>query len=269
MNIPLKAAPLPSFIKELAKTPHKPANSNISPGQQTKEIGSRNNTLTSTAGFLRRTQNLPEEELFVKISALNSSFTSPLAENEVRNICKSVCRYPGGLSTQFNDVNLSRDLAKKLSGYHLCCQERGWMAFDVKVWRSDPSGTLSFEATKRFVEKLNQDAKLSSDLEAVKKAKAYLQANKVGNLHKLSRSDRALQARLSDFDKTENLLNLGNGTLNLETRTLQPHTAADRLTKIANVEFDPNAECPTFVNFIATSLSSAHRGFTQRDLSIT
>jgi putative DNA primase/helicase len=47
------------------------------------------------------------------------------------------------------------------------------------------------------------------------------------------------------------LLNLQNGTIDLRTGQLRPHSRADMITKLANVPYDPDAQCPTFMEFLS------------------
>ena len=55
---------------------------------------------------------------------------------------------------------------------------------------------------------------------------------------------------LREFDRNPCLLNLKNGTFNLQTGKIQPHKASDMLSKIANVTYDPAAKCDRFEQFI-------------------
>lgn len=59
----------------------------------------------------------------------------------------------------------------------------------------------------------------------------------------------------SEFDTDHNLLNIQNGTLNLRTGELRPHRQEDKITKIGNVNYDPNATCPTWKAFLHRILS--------------
>lgn len=59
-----------------------------------------------------------------------------------------------------------------------------------------------------------------------------------------------LKKPLCSFDKDPHLLNLKNGTYNLETRELQPHRCEDYISMCANVEYNPNAKYPRFDKFI-------------------
>lgn len=52
------------------------------------------------------------------------------------------------------------------------------------------------------------------------------------------------------------LLNVNNGTINLETGELQPHRREDLITKLAPVTFDPAAECPRFDQFMRETMDN-------------
>ena len=54
----------------------------------------------------------------------------------------------------------------------------------------------------------------------------------------------------TQFDNAPYLLNLQNGTFNLITFKLQPHRPSDYLTQVAAAKYDPNTECPRFLQFI-------------------
>ena len=52
------------------------------------------------------------------------------------------------------------------------------------------------------------------------------------------------------LDRDEMLLNCQNGTVDLRTGVLKPHNSADMITRMVNIQYDPQAECPTFLAFI-------------------
>lgn len=54
----------------------------------------------------------------------------------------------------------------------------------------------------------------------------------------------------SDFDKQPFYFNCLNGTLDLKTGKLHPHTPEDKLSKRANVRYDPDARCERWVSFV-------------------
>ena len=66
----------------------------------------------------------------------------------------------------------------------------------------------------------------------------------------LARSEPPVVARATDLDANPYLLNVANGTVDFRTGELQPHRREDLITKLAPVEYDPNATCPRFLEFL-------------------
>lgn len=62
-----------------------------------------------------------------------------------------------------------------------------------------------------------------------------------------------------DFGVPANTLPLQNGLLNLEERELNPIRADDRITEQLPTEYDPEAECPQFQEFLDTVVPSAEK----------
>jgi len=59
-----------------------------------------------------------------------------------------------------------------------------------------------------------------------------------------------LNATVDDLDPNPWLLNVENGTIDLKTGELLPHKQEDRITKMAKVRYDKNADCPKWKQFI-------------------
>jgi putative DNA primase/helicase len=68
------------------------------------------------------------------------------------------------------------------------------------------------------------------------------------------------------FDKDELLFNCLNGTINLATGQLRPHSPDDNLTKIAPVNYNPEAVCPLWDDAILRSMGGDEEmvGFLRR-----
>lgn len=63
-------------------------------------------------------------------------------------------------------------------------------------------------------------------------------------------SETSIAAAAADFDLDPFKLNTLTGTIDLRTGELLDHDPADNITKLAPVEYDPAATCPTFDQFI-------------------
>jgi P4 family phage/plasmid primase-like protien len=67
----------------------------------------------------------------------------------------------------------------------------------------------------------------------------------------LSLASAMLAVTADELDRDGWLFNVRNGTIDLRTGTLRRHRREDMLTKLAPVEFDPAASCPTWDAFLA------------------
>jgi putative DNA primase/helicase len=61
---------------------------------------------------------------------------------------------------------------------------------------------------------------------------------------------KLLNVPVERIDSDPWALNVENGTIDLRTGVLRPHAAADLITKLAPVSYDPAAQCPRFKRFL-------------------
>jgi putative DNA primase/helicase len=66
----------------------------------------------------------------------------------------------------------------------------------------------------------------------------------------LARSEPGVYVKAEELDLNPNLFNMQNGTINLLTGELQPHSRADYLTNISPITYDKTAECPRWMQFL-------------------
>lgn len=121
--------------------------------------------------------------------------------------------------------------------------EIGWMLWDGKRWKYD--NKLQIE---RIANKVLRDLEKSEDeMErswARKCGKRNIRMNSIKDLMPLVPAER------EEFDRHKYLFNCSNGILNLQTGKMQQHDRELRLSKLANVEFDEKAQCPTWLSFL-------------------
>lgn len=63
-------------------------------------------------------------------------------------------------------------------------------------------------------------------------------------------ADKTITVQMDAFDRDKYLFNCHNGTINLRTGEFRPHTPDDRLTKLTEVDYDPDATCPRWLTFM-------------------
>lgn len=110
----------------------------------------------------------------------------------------------------------------------------------VHQWAKDTVRIMYHEASEEFDEKKRRSlAQHAFKCESIFKIKAMLE---------VARSDVAVKPNI--FDANPWLLNVENGTLNLKTGELLPHTRENNITKLAPVKYDSSAECPKWLTHL-------------------
>lgn len=163
------------------------------------------------------------------------------------------------------EAGMAARIARKHAGrVHYCPEWDSWLNWDERRWKRAPGDAPCIELAKDEVSQSFDKAKKleksdkSSDVEtaeAIIKALARLtKSSGLSGVARLARSEPALAAESSMFDRDAMALNVTNGTLDLGTGELRPHNPADHITKISPVAYDPAAECPTWTRFLATAM---------------
>lgn len=133
----------------------------------------------------------------------------------------------------------------------------GWHVYDGARWRRDEDGG---DVKAIMLDALRETARTSvPELWKLKTASAIRGALEVAE------SIEGIRVFHAELDADPWVLNCMNGTLSLKTFDLRPHDPADRLTKVTNAPFDPDAAAPTWEGFLARSLPDPEvRAFVQR-----
>lgn len=142
--------------------------------------------------------------------------------------------------------------------------DKRWLYYDTRKWCMDTTGEIE-RAAEQAIKALDADEPMyaraaelddeGGDGEGKKLYKAYL-AHK-----KYSRSNRGKKAMLDELrhkipispmqtDIDGMLLNTPTGIFDLREGVLRPHDPEAYITKIAHVEYDPTATCPTWERFL-------------------
>ncbi len=157
------------------------------------------------------------------------------------------------------DVGNAKRLVKRHGAtLRYCYPFSNWLSWDGKRWQVDDTGEAARRA-KDTISRVRIEAALLED-----KASRTALWNHARN----SESDSRLRAMLSqaqsevgmavkpeDLDFNPFLLTVNNGTLNLQNGDLRPHRQTDLITKLAPVDYDPQAECPLWESFLETIMA--------------
>jgi putative DNA primase/helicase len=150
-----------------------------------------------------------------------------------------------------NDIGTARLFYDLYSGViRYVVEAKTWYVYDGKRWLKDEGGFRTMEMCKSFATAYSDYAvnACSDDTEFLKYTGKW--ASRRSRESVLNDAKSIAPMSLSAFDTNRYLLNLQNGTYNLQTFTLQPHRAEDYITKIARVRYNPRAKCPRWERFI-------------------
>jgi putative DNA primase/helicase len=148
-----------------------------------------------------------------------------------------------------NDTgNADRLILKFGDRLRYCPAFKKWLVWDGRRWAVDGQGFARRLAKKTMLEYLAQavDAELKDHRTF---AYSSLDAKRIGNL--LTMAECELVIMPDQLDTHPFLLNFLNGMLDLETGVLLPHDPERYLTKLVHYNYNPQAECPLFLGFIA------------------
>lgn len=133
-------------------------------------------------------------------------------------------------------------------------ERKKWYFYDGRRWAADPGNTHTMELCKRLADALMiyttqniVDEKLRSDY--IKHVAKWQGLKYRETLLKDASTVDPVSAGIFDTDRY--LLNCQNGTLNLQTMEFYDHRSGDNATKLANVEYHPEARCERWERFIS------------------
>ncbi len=131
---------------------------------------------------------------------------------------------------------------------------REFFIFDGHHWRPDRDGQVArlaleaIRARQRIAFGLTDADQRKAALSWALKSEARTSRD---NLVKLAASHRTIADSGDSWDTDPMLFGVRNGVIDLVTGQLRQGRAADRITKLAPVDYDPHARCPRFEQFIA------------------
>lgn len=145
-----------------------------------------------------------------------------------------------------------------------------WLVYDGIRWRVDDTGEVERRA-KEAVRSIYGEAEDAPDQAARKElARHAMRSEARGRIEAmiaLAQSEEGIPARVEDLDADPWIINAQNGAVDLRTGDLRPHRREDLVTKLAPVEYDPDAEAPTWEAFLERVLPSEPlRRFLQRSI---
>lgn len=134
-----------------------------------------------------------------------------------------------------------------------------WFIFDGTRWKED-STQVVYQLVTGSVKDLWHEAGSATDSSDRKEiggwAKTSESALRIRSTEQLARSQPGISVQPIELDADKWKLNALNGTVNLRTGKLLPHSRGDLITKLSPISFDSKAECPKWTSFLARILGN-------------
>lgn len=218
---------------------------------------SRNNTLASLAGTMRR-KGMPTDAIEAALQVVNQQkCTPPLDQSEVTAIANSIGRYAAASNENIletlNDSGNATRFARKHEHDAMFVVGQGWHLWDDLRWMRDINRKV-MEMSKSVARAIYAEAALvdsdrARDLVA-RHAKSSLNAKGLKAMVELAQSVPQLVASPGDLDSHEMLLGVANGVVDLMTGKLLSAVRTNLMTRHSSVAFDTKAKAPRFIAFI-------------------
>ena len=235
------------------------------------EEGDRNGGLLRIGGGLRR-KGAGREELLASLNAANlARCRPPLGEPEVFEIVDSLLRYDAAspliILNRTDAGNGERFRAVEGRQFAYCHAWGSWLHNDGVRWQRDGSGEALRAALRTLRSTAAEAEKIPDHDQSSELLKHALDSESSARLSAMLNLAAALLPVSTEvLDRDPDLLNVANGTLDLRTGELRPHHAGDWLTRLAPVEFRPDAACPLWERFLHRVMGGNERliAFLQR-----
>jgi len=170
---------------------------------------------------------------------------------------------------KFTDFGNAERLVERYGDEMLYVPEwKKWLAWDGKRWRKDIDGQAMRNA-KETVRALYAVAAGTGDEDRRKRISAHAQrsesAPRLKEMLNLTTTEAGMFVHPDQLDAEPWLLNVQNGTLDLQSGELKEHDRSDLLTMVIPVAYDPEAPSPRFEQFLREVLPDPdERAFLQR-----
>ena len=269
-----KIQPLPIALKNLLSTSpnhNNPTTLELSLEAGRIKEGMRNTQLFSLACAMRA-RGAEEEAIQAALDTLNKSQCDPpLPDDEVSGIVESSMHYKAAQPIEnLTDAGNARRFAAQHGSHLRYCQKwKSWLVWDEIRWQKDHTNEVCRRA-KDTMRNIYTEASSCNDGEmrtnlskhAIKSEGAY----QIKAMISLAQSESALVVTPNDLDTNHWLLNVQNGTINLQDGSFHPHRKEHLITKLAPVNYDPKATCPTWDKFLSRVMNNNERmiAFLQR-----
>lgn len=125
-----------------------------------------------------------------------------------------------------------------------------WAIYDDARWMIDPTeDSIALQRLTKTMLDETWEAAAGNPMVREEVARKKSRDN-IGSIISLARSEPNIATNLAYFDTDPFAFNVQNGTLNLQTGELRPHSPTDLITRLSPVAYDATATCPQWLAFL-------------------
>lgn len=145
-----------------------------------------------------------------------------------------------------------------------------WLVWDGTRWKKDGDGAAMRYAKRTSLsvfDEAKEAASKGKDAQALSKwANRSLSGKALREMLAIAESEEEVIATTEDLDTDPWLFNVSNGTVDLRTGELLPHSRDDLITHVGGVEYQPDAQAPRWEAFLERIMDGDREliGFLQR-----
>jgi putative DNA primase/helicase len=151
------------------------------------------------------------------------------------------------VNEQTEQANAERLVKRFGPDIRYCFQMGRWFCWKDGRWAEDKTGAVQ-QMAKQIAKEVSAAAIDSGELSAIRFAQQSSGRRGIESMISLARSD--VPVLPGEFDRDPTLFNCRNGTLDLSTGRLRAARRDDLITQQSPVNFDPEAQCPTWHEFL-------------------
>ncbi len=136
-------------------------------------------------------------------------------------------------------------------------ERKKWFIYDGKRWIPDTASLSVMEFGKDLA-----DAMLifAASIQDEVRRKAFMKSSKTWQQRRfretyIKEAQSVYPVSMTKFDDNKFLFNCNNVTIDLKSHTVREHSPEDFLTKLSPVDYDPDASCDRFTQFISEVMS--------------
>ena len=276
---------MPIYFERLKKV-----NPNERPFPIPMSEGGRNNTLYAHCCRLVEFGYNPDKIVTITSFLNKYLFLPPLDQREFQATVRSSLKYkssgkeygssspqnhPAAVSPvadkkkRFNLTemgNAERLVARNGDNLRYCIEFEEWLTWNGKTWIEDRKKQIERIAIKTFREMYIEAAK-ENDVDRRNKLTKWAQSSEKSSvfLNSINRAEAMLPVTQDELNKDLFKVNCSNGVIDLKTGELLSHDRHMMMTKNTHVEYQPNAKCPKWIDFLE-SIMKDEKGNIKHDL---